>query len=191
MSSTQPTEPLNIGKDMPPNLDEGGRMPIPESKREPEPEKGKLAGIDFGSVRIGVAISDPDRTIAFPYEIYTRKNERLDAKYFTEFAKNERIARFVVGLPLHLSGLVSDKAREAMAFGTWLTELTGLPVDYMDERFTSVEAGYYLREAKMTMKQRKKRVDKIAAQILLTTYIERGCRGTETPEPIDDDPARD
>ena len=150
-------------------------------------EKGKLAGIDFGSVRIGVAISDPDRIIASPYEIYTRKNERLDAEYFKRLVREERIVRFVVGLPLHLDGRLSEKAREALAFGAWLSELTDRPVDYMDERFTSVEAGYYLREAKMTMKQRKKRTDKIAAQILLANYIERGCRGTEIPEPLDDD----
>ena len=87
----------------------------------------------------------------------------------------------MVGLPLHLDGRISEKAREALAFGAWLSQLTGLPVDYMDERFTSVEAGYYLREAKMTVKQRKKRTDKIAAQILLANYIERGCRGTDVP----------
>ena len=150
-------------------------------------EKGKLAGIDFGSVRIGVAISDPDRIIASPYEIYVRKNERLDGEYFKHLADEERIVRFVVGLPLHLDGRVSEKAKEAMAFGEWLTELTGKPVDFMDERFTSVEAGYWLREAKMTLKQRKKRTDKIAAQILLTNYIERGCRGTEVPESLDDE----
>ena len=149
-------------------------------------EKGKLAGIDFGTVRIGIAISDPDRIIASPYEIYTRKNERLDAEYFKRFAREERIVRFVVGFPIHLDGRVSEKAREALAFGAWLEELTGLPVDYMDERFTSVEAGYYLREAKMTLKQRKKRTDKIAAQILLANYIERGCRGTDLPESLDD-----
>ena len=151
-------------------------------------EKGKLAGIDYGTVRIGVAISDPDRIIASPYEIYIRKNERLDAKYFKDFTENERIVRFVVGLPLHLDGRVSEKAQEAISFGKWLSELTGKPVDYMDERFTSVEAGYYLREAKMTLKQRKKRTDKIAAQILLANYIERGCQGTEIAESLDDGP---
>ena len=153
---------------------------------EQSDEKGKLAGIDYGTVRIGIAISDPDRIIASPYEIYTRKNERLDAEYFKRFAREERIVRFVVGFPIHLDGRISEKAREALAFGVWLTELTGLPVDYMDERFTSVEAGHYLREAKMTLKQRKKRTDKIAAQILLANYIERGCHGTEIPESIDD-----
>lgn len=151
-------------------------------------EKGKLAGIDYGTVRIGVAISDPDRIIASPYEIYVRKNERLDAEYFRQLTVNEGIVRFVVGLPLHLDGRISEKAKEAEAFGRWLSDLTLRPVDFIDERFTSVEAGHYLREAKMTMKQRKKRTDKIAAQILLTTYIERGCRGTEIPESIDDLP---
>jgi putative Holliday junction resolvase len=151
-------------------------------------ETGKLAGIDFGSVRIGIAISDPQRIIASPYEVYTRKNERLDDEYFRRLAEEEQIVRFVVGLPLHLDGRVSEKAKEALDFGARLSKLTGKPVDFMDERFTSVEAGYYLRQAKMTLKQRKKRTDKIAAQVLLANYIERGCRGTDLPESLDDEP---
>ena len=147
---------------------------------------GKLAGIDYGTVRIGVAITDPDRTMAFPFESYTRRNERLDDDYFRSLAESERIVKFVVGLPIHLDGRMSEKAVEAQKFGTRLAEITGRPVEYMDERFTSVEAGGYLREAKMTSKKRKARVDKIAAQILLTHYLERGCIGTETPESLDD-----
>ena len=149
-------------------------------------ERGKLAGIDYGTVRIGVAITDPDRTMAFPFESYTRRNEKRDADYFRALAEEERIVKFIVGLPLHLDGRMSEKAVEAQAFGAKLAEITGRPVEYMDERFTSVEAGGILREAKMTTKKRKARVDKIAAQILLTHYLERGCVGTETPESLDD-----
>lgn len=149
-------------------------------------ERGRLAGIDYGTVRIGVAITDPDRTMAFPYEIYVRKNEKRDAEYFRALAENEKIVQFVVGLPLHLDGRVSEKALEARAFGRWLTELTGRPVDFMDERFTSVEAHGLLQGSKMTLKKRKARIDKIAAQILLTHYLERGCVGTQTAESLDD-----
>jgi len=138
---------------------------------------GIVAGIDYGTVRIGVAISDPRRAIAFPLTIHTRKNEARDAEFFRKLVTDEHITQFVVGLPLHLSGDLSDKAREAVVFGRWLGELTGVPVDYYDERYTSVEAEDYLLEANFTRKKRKQRLDKVAAQILLTAYLESGCRG--------------
>ncbi|MDO5309604.1 MAG: Holliday junction resolvase RuvX [Planctomycetia bacterium] len=142
------------------------------------PREGKIAGIDFGTVRIGIAICDPERRIAFPYEIYRRKNEKLDFEYFKELVKNERLVHFVVGLPLHCNGDVSDKAREAVAFAQKLVEVTGLTVDFLDERFTSAEANRYLIEANVKAKHRKEYLDKIAAQIILATYLERGCVGT-------------
>ena len=148
---------------------------------------GVVAGIDYGTVRIGVAVSDPRRVIAFPLTIYTRKNETRDAEFFRKLTVDERITQFVVGLPLHLSGDLSDKAREALAFGRWLGELTGVPIDYYDERYTSVEAEDYLLEANVTRKKRKQKLDKVAAQILLTGYLESGCRGTTQTLPLDDE----
>ena len=142
----------------------------------PQEEPGVVAGIDFGTVRIGVAVSDPRRVIAFPYVNYTRRNEARDAEFFKKLATDERITQFVVGLPLHLSGDLSEKAQEAIAFGKWLGELTGVPVDYYDERYTSVEAEEYLIEANVTRKKRKQKLDKVAAQILLAAYLESGCR---------------
>ena len=149
-------------------------------------EQGRLAGIDYGTVRIGVAICDPERTMALPYLVYVRRNDKLDDAFFRQFAQDERIVKFVVGLPLHLDGRISDKALEAVAFGEHLTALTGLPVDYMDERFTSVEAIESIQPAHWTTKKRKKKIDAIAAQILLEQYIQRGCVGTSVPESIDD-----
>ena len=79
---------------------------------------------------------------------------------------------------MHLSGDLSEKAKEAIQFGRWLASITGLEVDYMDERYTSVEAEHILREARLPEKKRKAHRDKLAAQILLATYLESGCRGT-------------
>jgi putative Holliday junction resolvase len=145
--------------------------------------QGKIAGIDYGTVRIGIAISDADRVLASPYETYTRKSpakdaQAKDAQYFRRLVSEERITQFVLGLPLHLSGDLSEKAKEVLQFGRWLTIITGIPVDYMDERYTSVEAERILREAGLTDKKRKERRDKLAAQILLATYLEAGCKGT-------------
>lgn len=150
------------------------------------PEKGKIAGIDFGTVRIGVAMCDAERIMAFPYEIYRRRNEKLDLQYFKEFAQNERIVHFVLGLPLHCNGDFSDKARQAMEFGDKLAEATGLSIDYVDERFTSREAESYLRQGNLNAKQRKAKLDAVAAQIILSTYLERGCVGTSEFQALDD-----
>ena len=73
-------------------------------KPTPPPESGKIAGIDFGTVRIGVAICDSERMIAFPHEIWRRRNEKLDLQHFQDLVKQEQIVHFVVGLPLHCNG---------------------------------------------------------------------------------------
>jgi putative holliday junction resolvase len=145
----------------------------------------RIAGIDYGTVRIGIATADITIGIAGLYETYTRRNERLDAEYFRRMVTQERIARFVVGLPVHASGGESQKSGEARAFGKWLEETTGVPVDYFDERYTSSEAEQVLLAAGLTKKRRKERLDQLAAQIMLTAYLEAGARGQQSPESLD------
>ena len=141
----------------------------------------RIAGIDYGTVRIGIATADLEVGIASPYETYTRRNEKLDAEYFRELATLERLAKFVVGLPVHLSGEESQKSYEARQFGAWLAKLTGLPVEYYDERFTSAEAEALLGDAQLTKKKRQARLDQLAAQIMLTAYLEAGARNQQSP----------
>ena len=145
----------------------------------------RIAGIDYGTVRIGIATADLEVGIAGPYENYNRRNEKLDAQYFAELAEQERIGRFVVGLPVHLSGNESQKSREARAFGAWLEKLTGVPVDFFDERYTSSEAEAILGEANLSKKKRKARLDQLAAQIMLTAYLEAGAKGQDSPGGIE------
>jgi putative Holliday junction resolvase len=146
---------------------------------------GRIGGVDYGTVRIGLAVTDPARTLASPLEIYTRRNAALDAAYFQKLAKEERIALWVVGLPVHLDGRESQKSREARNFGRWLTETTTLPVEFFDERFTSAHAEEILQSAELTRKRRKQRLDMLAAQIMLTAYLEAQGKG-EPPAAIDD-----
>jgi len=150
-----------------------------------EQQRGRIAGIDYGTVRIGIALGDLELGIAGPYETYTRRNVDLDSKYFVELASAEHLKRFVVGLPVHLDGHESQKSREAREFGDWLGQLTGVPVDYYDERFTSAQAEAILGEANLTKKRRKARIDQLAAQIMLTAYLESGAKSQETPGSID------
>ena len=150
------------------------------------PLTGRLAGIDFGTVRIGVAVTDPERRLASPFENYTRRGRDADAKYFRSLVVEERIVGFVVGLPVHTSGEESQKSREAREFGRWLQELTGLPIDFYDERYTSAQAEAFLLGAELTMKKRRQRLDMVAAQLLLAAYLEATRRGP--PGPLEDRP---
>jgi putative holliday junction resolvase len=150
---------------------------------------GRVAGIDYGTVRIGIALSDPRRSIASPMENYTRRNAQLDAQRFQQLVKEEGVVLFVVGLPVHLDGRESQKSVEARQFGQWLAEVTGVPVEFFDERFTSTEAENLLMNAEMTKKRRKKRLDMLAAQIMLTAYLESSDRGRSNhPGGLDDGP---
>lgn len=145
----------------------------------------RIAGIDYGTVRIGVATADLDVGIATPADTYVRRSEPLDADYFRRLAADERIGRFVVGLPVHASGGESQKSREARAFGDWLGGTTGVHVDYFDERYTSAEAEALLLDAGLTKKRRKATLDRLAAQIMLTAYLESGARGQTAPDSLE------
>src|SRR4051812_47634189 len=145
----------------------------------------RIAGIDFGTVRIGIALADTELRIAGPFENYTRRSPALDVEYFITLAKEEQIGRFVVGLPIHLHGGESQKSTEARAFGVWLQQTTGVPVEYFDERFTTAEADAILNSVKLTKKKRQARRDQLAAQIMLTAYLESGSRGQDSPLSID------
>ncbi len=149
------------------------------------PAEGRLAGVDFGTVRIGIAVSDPARTLASPYENYTRRGPANDARYFQRLVAEEKIAGFVIGLPVHTTGHESQKSHEARQFGQWLTEVTQRPVCYYDERFTSREATYLLEEAQLTKKKRKQRLDMLAAQLLLSAFLESD-QGGRQPGSLDD-----
>lgn len=160
---------------------------LPSGHQSPVTSHGplRIAGIDYGSVRIGIATADLEVGIAGPYETYARRSERLDAEYFKQLALEERIGRFVVGLPVHTSGHESQKSTEARVFGAWLEKLTEVPVEYFDERYTSAEAEALLLEAGLTSKRRKERLDQLAAQIMLTAYLEAGARGQDSPESLE------
>jgi putative Holliday junction resolvase len=150
----------------------------------------RLLGVDYGQVRVGLAVSDADRKIAFPLATYERRGPDQDAAYFRTVVVDEAIAALVVGLPVHLDGREGQKAAEARAFGQWLGAATGLPVVYWDERFTTVEAESALWNAGLTHKKRKARRDRVAAQIMLQAYLEAGCPPEQAPRALDE-PAND
>jgi putative Holliday junction resolvase len=145
----------------------------------------RLLGVDPGRVRVGLAISDPERKFAFPLTTYARRSRDEDAAFFRDLVVREVVGRLVVGLPVHLDGREGAKAVEARGFGRWLAEVTGLPVAFWDERFTTAEAEAALWAAGLTHKKRKERRDRVAAQILLQAYLEAGCPAGEGAGPLE------
>jgi putative Holliday junction resolvase len=160
--------------------------PAQPSSPAPIERPRRIAGVDYGTVRVGIALGDTAQRIAGPYDTYQRRNARLDAEYFRRLAAEERIELFVVGLPVHLDGRESQKSREARAFGEWLHKETGVEVLYFDERFTTTEAAELLAPAGLTKKKRTARLDRVAAQVMLAAYLESESRAGDEPAPLDD-----
>jgi len=146
----------------------------------------RLLGVDFGRVRVGLAVSDPDRKIAFPLATLERGGQARDAEYFRALVRAEEVGGLVVGLPIHLDGREGDKALESRAYGRWLAEVTGLPVTFWDDRFTTVEAETALWSAGLTHKKRQARRDRVAAQIMLQGYLDAGCPAESQPGPLEE-----
>jgi len=136
------------------------------------PTAGRLLGIDFGTVRIGLAISDQGQRLASPLCVHQRGPDQQTAGYFRQVIADQQIVGLVVGLPIHNSGAASQKSRQAIRFARWLEVETAKPVVLFDERFTTALARQLLQQANLSGKKRKARLDKIAAQVLLAAYLE-------------------
>jgi putative holliday junction resolvase len=138
------------------------------------PAKGRLLGIDTGTVRVGLAVSDPDRILASPHDTYTRQSPDADAGYFQKLVKAEQIVGLVIGLPISLNDTEGPKAKEARTFAEWLTQVTGLPVAFVDERFTTSAAEDVLIASGVRRDKRKGQRDRIAAVFILQAYLDSG-----------------
>ena len=134
--------------------------------------KRKVA-LDVGDVRIGVAVSDVMGICANPRETYVRKGSaEEDALYFAQYAQKEDADAFVVGLPKNMDGTEGPRAQVTREFGELLERTSGLPVIYVDERLTTVSAERMLIDADVRRDKRKKVIDKVAATIILQSYLD-------------------
>jgi putative Holliday junction resolvase len=146
------------------------------------PKQGRLLGIDYGTRRLGFAVSDPAQTMSAPIENYTRGDLHQDARMLKRLLEEYRPVGVVIGLPVHMSGQESGKSKEARSFGTWVAQTTGLPVAYWDERYSSAIAEEYLLSADLSKKGRDKRRDMMAAHILLRNYLQARDRQAAPPD---------
>jgi putative Holliday junction resolvase len=122
---------------------------------------------------VGIAVCDPDRMLASPLQTYHRRDARADARFFQELVEKERLVGFVIGLPVHMSGDESEKSGESRRFAEWLSQVTGLPIRFQDERYTTVEADQNLAEGGLKGRKAKERRDRLAAQAILQRYLAR------------------
>jgi len=134
----------------------------------------RALGIDFGEKRIGLAISDPEGRLAVPLTTLERRNDRSALRQIAEIAGREGVGRLVLGEPVDLFGNRGPVAERVRRFGEKLAGLTGLPVEWVDEALTSVEAAQRLRQAGVDTRREPGKVDAVAAQILLQDALDRG-----------------
>lgn len=146
--------------------------PHSSAENQPLPAAGVLLGIDYGTRRVGVSVSDMYQQYSSPLHNYQRQGPEADRRFFVRLTEEYRPVGLVVGLPIHLSGDESEKSREARAFANWLSDVLSLPVALQDERFSTAQAEYFLAGAELSRKQRKGRLDKLAAQVLLQAFLD-------------------
>jgi len=133
----------------------------------------RVLGIDLGSKRIGVAVSDRSATIASPLIVLVRaKSKALDHQAIARLVIEEEAVAIVVGLPINMSGQEGPASRAARAEAKLLTTVVNVPVHLHDERRTTVEADRIMMERKMNAKQRRLVVDKVAAAVLLQSWLD-------------------
>ena len=136
----------------------------------------RVLGIDYGTRRIGLALSDPTGTIASPLPTLKRRaGKRPPLTRLEEIAHEHEVERLVVGLPLDLEGRETEWCAEVREVGDRLASRLGLPVEYMDERMTSVRAERAVRSLGLRKSQRedKGRVDAAAAILILQAWLDR------------------
>ncbi|MBX2802879.1 MAG: Holliday junction resolvase RuvX [Myxococcales bacterium] len=133
---------------------------------------GRILGLDVGTKTIGVAVSDPTGLLASPVCTVSRKGVRTDVVALQAIVAEREVQAVVVGLPLELDGSEARSARLARQIGVALGEATSLPVHYVDERYTSVDAERQLIAADVSRARRKQVIDQQAAVIILQTFLD-------------------
>lgn len=141
----------------------------------------RALGIDLGTKRIGVALSDTAGSMATPYEVVARSGSReQDHRRIGALAEEAGVQCLVVGLPLSLDGSVGRAAQSAIDEADELATATGLPVELWDERLTTVSADRDLIALDMKTDARRRVVDKVAASIMLQAWLDH--RRLTSPE---------
>jgi putative holliday junction resolvase len=131
----------------------------------------RIIGVDWGTVRVGVAMSDEEQKLAFPLQ--HPLETKSAAEEIRKLAGEYEVEKIVIGLPLSLSGQSGESAEKARKFGGEVARKTGLPVEYLDERFSSVASTHALREQHVKEKDQRHIKDNVAAALLLQQHLDK------------------
>jgi len=136
----------------------------------------RVLGVDFGTVRVGLAISDPLGITAQGLPTLERRNKRTDLAVLGALMRERGVTQILMGNPLHMSGAAGRQSEWAQDFARSLEQYTGIPVKMWDERLTTVEASRVLRSSGIGIAKRAAAVDRLSAVILLQSYLDSGDR---------------
>ena len=132
----------------------------------------RILALDFGARNLGLAVSDELGLTAQGLPTYRRSNKQRDLDHLRRLIRQYRIGEIVMGLPLRLSGAEGTQAEKVREFAEELRRRFKLPVHLVDERLTSVEANRVLRETAMSTRRRAEVVDRLAAVLILQSFLE-------------------
>ena len=132
-----------------------------------------ILGIDLGKARTGVAICDKGELLASPLTVVQEHNRERLVDRLTALAQENRVELLAVGLPRNMDGSEGESAQNAREIGALLEEAAGLPVEFVDERGTTITAHGYLNETNTRGKKRKAVVDAVAATVILEDCLRR------------------
>lgn len=132
---------------------------------------GRILAVDVGTVRVGIAMSDPSGTIAQPFEVIDRR--KVDpARRVAALVAEQEVERVVVGRPLTLKGDAGPAVKEVERFVTRLAKIVAVPIDYWDERMSTAQAQRDMIDAGVRREKRRDNVDKVAAALILQSYLD-------------------
>jgi len=146
---------------------------------------GRALGIDFGRRRIGLAVTDALGIAATPVEVVDARDRERAVDRIAEVARDREAAVLVIGMPWNMDGTEHVMSRDVQAFARACAKRTGLPVEFEDERLTSVEAERQLAPARTPFRKRKGRLDQVAAVLILRQWLERRAAEDAGPREAD------
>lgn len=135
-------------------------------------EPGRVMALDVGERRIGVALSDPTRTLAAPLTTIRAEPRTTALKRIATLIREHEVTALVVGLPLTMSGDIGPQATLVQQFADELRQIIEVPLYFVDERLTTAAAERMMVELNLKPEQRKARVDEVAASIILQDFLD-------------------
>ncbi|MGY1916395.1 Holliday junction resolvase RuvX [Blastococcus sp. SYSU DS0973] len=178
-----PTTEIDLSQGFPPvkhettEIDLSGGWPqhlkVPPRRADAPSPRGRVLGVDVGTVRVGVAMSDPTGTLASPLETLRRAKDKADLDRLAALVVEHEVTEVVVGEPVHLSGASGTSAQDAADYAQELADrIPEVPVNLIDERLSTVTAASHLREGGIDSRRQRGVIDQAAAVVILQQYLD-------------------